>query len=86
METNAIEISHVSKAYADVQALDDVSVSIGRGEVFGLIGPDGSGKTSLFRILATLLREMDRRGGRYGLETMCIGGGQGLAAIFERVG
>ncbi len=37
------------------------------------------------RILATLLREMDRREVRYGLETMCIGGGQGLAAIFERV-
>jgi acetyl-CoA C-acetyltransferase len=38
------------------------------------------------RILATLLRELDRRGARYGLETMCIGGGQGLAAVFERVG
>ncbi|QRG06951.1 acetyl-CoA C-acetyltransferase [Xanthobacter dioxanivorans] len=38
------------------------------------------------RILATLLREMERRGSRYGLETMCIGGGQGLAAIFERIG
>jgi acetyl-CoA C-acetyltransferase len=37
------------------------------------------------RILATMLRELDRRGGRYGLETMCIGGGQGLAAIFKRV-
>jgi acetyl-CoA C-acetyltransferase len=37
------------------------------------------------RILATLLREMRRRGARYGLETMCIGGGQGLAAIFEIV-
>jgi len=37
------------------------------------------------RILATLLREMDRREVRYGLETMCIGGGQGLAALFERV-
>jgi acetyl-CoA C-acetyltransferase len=36
------------------------------------------------RILTTLLREMDRREVRYGLETMCIGGGQGLAAIFER--
>lgn len=35
------------------------------------------------RILATLLREMDRRNARYGLETMCIGGGQGLAALFE---
>ena len=37
------------------------------------------------RILATLTREMVRRDARYGLETMCIGGGQGLAAIFERV-
>ena len=36
------------------------------------------------RILATLLHELDRREARYGLETMCIGGGQGLAAIFER--
>jgi acetyl-CoA C-acetyltransferase len=37
------------------------------------------------RILATLLYEMQRRDARFGLETMCIGGGQGLAAIFERV-
>jgi acetyl-CoA C-acetyltransferase len=37
------------------------------------------------RILATLLRELDRREGRFGLETMCIGGGQGLTAVFERV-
>ena len=36
------------------------------------------------RILATLLNELRRRAGRYGLETMCIGGGQGLAAVFER--
>ncbi|WP_159229256.1 acetyl-CoA C-acetyltransferase [Mycolicibacterium vanbaalenii] len=37
------------------------------------------------RMLATLARELDRRGARFGLETMCIGGGQGLAAVFERV-
>jgi acetyl-CoA C-acetyltransferase len=37
-------------------------------------------------MLATLARELNRRGARYGLETMCIGGGQGLAAVFERVG
>ncbi|MFT3660755.1 MAG: acetyl-CoA C-acetyltransferase [Gordonia sp. (in: high G+C Gram-positive bacteria)] len=36
------------------------------------------------RILATMLRELDRRDGRYALETMCIGGGQGLSAVFER--
>ncbi|KUH64234.1 acetyl-CoA acetyltransferase [Mycolicibacterium novocastrense] len=38
------------------------------------------------RMLATLARELTRRGARYGLETMCIGGGQGLAAVFERIG
>ena len=37
------------------------------------------------RILTTLLRELRRREGRYGLETMCIGGGQGMAAIFENL-
>ena len=37
------------------------------------------------RILTTLLHEMDRRKARYGLETMCVGGGQGMAAVFERV-
>ena len=37
------------------------------------------------RILCTMLRELDRRRARYALETMCIGGGQGLTAIFERV-
>jgi acetyl-CoA C-acetyltransferase len=37
------------------------------------------------RILATLLRELRRRGARYGLETMCIGGGQGMAAVFENI-
>jgi len=38
------------------------------------------------RMLATLALELNRRGARYGLETMCIGGGQGLAAVFERLG
>jgi acetyl-CoA C-acetyltransferase len=37
------------------------------------------------RILTTLLRELRRRGDRYGLETMCIGGGQGMSAIFENL-
>jgi acetyl-CoA C-acetyltransferase len=36
------------------------------------------------RIMTTLLHELKRRGGRYGLETMCVGGGQGVAAVFER--
>ena len=40
---------------APVQALGDVSFAVGKGEVFGLIGPDGAGKTSMFRILCSLL-------------------------------
>ena len=52
---DAVEVSNVSKFYGQVKALDGVSFSVGRGEVFGLIGPDGAGKTSLFRILCTLL-------------------------------
>ena len=52
---NAIEVKNVSKSYGRVRALDDVSFSVGRGEVFGLIGPDGAGKTSMFRILCSLL-------------------------------
>lgn len=51
----AIEVNHISKRYGKVEALRDISFSVEQGEVFGLIGPDGSGKTSLFRILATLL-------------------------------
>jgi ABC-2 type transport system ATP-binding protein len=51
----AIEVNHISKSYGKVKALDDVSFSVGKGEVFGLIGPDGAGKTSMYRILCSLL-------------------------------
>ncbi len=50
-----IDISHISMRYGKVTALDDVSLHVDEGEIFGLIGPDGSGKTSLFRIIASLL-------------------------------
>ena len=52
---NAIEVNSISKHYGKVQALCDVSCSVGNGEVFGLIGPDGAGKTSMYRILCSLL-------------------------------
>ncbi|MBQ8127777.1 MAG: ABC transporter ATP-binding protein [Prevotella sp.] len=50
-----IDVRGISKSYGRVRALSDVTFSVGRGEVFGLIGPDGAGKTSLFRILCSLL-------------------------------
>jgi ABC-2 type transport system ATP-binding protein len=52
---DAITVNHISKRYGTVEALCDVSFDVREGEIFGLIGPDGAGKTTLFRILTTLL-------------------------------
>jgi ABC-2 type transport system ATP-binding protein len=53
----AVVVNNLSKVYGKekIQAVDDVSFSVTRGELFGLIGPDGAGKTSIFRMLTTLL-------------------------------
>ena len=50
-----ITVSNISKSYGKVTALTDISFDVKPGELFGLIGPDGAGKTTLFRILTTLL-------------------------------
>ena len=52
---NAVTIEGLSKRFEDVVALDAVSLEIASGELFGFIGPDGAGKTTLFRILVTLI-------------------------------
>lgn len=51
----AIEVNGIFKRYGGVQALRNVTFSVEQGEIFGIIGPDGAGKTTLFRILTTLL-------------------------------
>lgn len=51
----SIVIENISKTYGKVSALDTISMDIDQGELYGLIGPDGAGKTTLFRILTTLL-------------------------------
>ena len=51
----AVKVENISKSYGKTVALDGVSFEVEQGELFGIIGPDGAGKTSLFRILATLL-------------------------------
>ena len=51
----AIGVNNISKHYGKVQALKEVSFSVKKGEIFGLIVPDGAGKTSMFRILCSLL-------------------------------
>ncbi|MBX9782561.1 MAG: ABC transporter ATP-binding protein [Chitinophagaceae bacterium] len=55
---DAVVVKNISKTYGkkkEVQALNNISFSVNPGELFGIIGPDGAGKTSLFRILTTLL-------------------------------
>ncbi|MDQ2665518.1 MAG: ABC transporter ATP-binding protein [Gemmatimonadota bacterium] len=53
--SQAVEVRSLTKRFGDVVALDDISFDVGEGELFGLVGPDGAGKTTLFRILTTLL-------------------------------
>ncbi len=55
MNPVSIDVRNISKLYGTVKALDDISFSVSGGEIFGFIGPDGAGKTTLFRILTTVL-------------------------------
>ncbi|MBE0638339.1 MAG: ABC transporter ATP-binding protein [Bacteroidales bacterium] len=52
---NTISVNQLSKSYGQTKALKEISLEVKEGEIFGLIGPDGAGKTTLFRILVTLL-------------------------------
>lgn len=81
MPMNAIEVDSLSKGYGKVQALRDVSFSVGRGEIFGIIGPDGAGKTSLYRILCSLLLPDDGTASVDGYDVV-----SGLKEIRRRVG
>ncbi|MBT29881.1 MAG: ATPase, partial [Thalassobius sp.] len=55
MDNSAIIIDNICISYEENQALKNISLDVKKGELFGLIGPDGAGKTSLIRILVTLL-------------------------------
>ena len=81
MPMNAIEVNSLSKRYGKVQALRDVSFSVGRGEIFGIIGPDGAGKTSLYRILCSLLLPDDGTASVDGYDVV-----SGMKEIRRRVG
>lgn len=56
---NVIEVDHVTKQFGDLKAVDDVSFSVKKGEVFALLGPNGAGKTTTIKMLTTLLRPTD---------------------------
>lgn len=67
-ERPAVEVEHLTHAYGPRTALQDVSFSVGDGEIFGLLGPNGGGKTTLFRILSTLLIPTEGRACIFGDE------------------
>lgn len=65
-----ISIQHISKSYKDAQAVRDISLEVKKGELFGLIGPDGAGKTTLMRILMTLLIQDEGKATMNGLDVI----------------
>jgi ABC-2 type transport system ATP-binding protein len=56
MTTPAVAVSHITKAYADKVAVDDLSFSVSPGEIFGLIGPNGAGKTTTIRMMMDIIK------------------------------
>ena len=76
-----VQVTGLSKSYGDVHALRDVSLSVEQGELFGLIGPDGAGKTSLYKILTTLMQPDSGKATVLGLNTV-----RDYRAIRSRIG
>ena len=78
---SAIKVENISKSFGAVKAVEHVSFEVEQGEMFGLIGPDGAGKTTLFRLLTTLLTPDEGRAEVDGFDTI-----NDYHAIRERVG
>ncbi|MFO7829387.1 MAG: ABC transporter ATP-binding protein [Bacteroidales bacterium] len=70
MNDFALEVNHLIKNYEKVEAVKGISFSVSKGELFGLIGPDGAGKTSIFRILTTLIYPSDGNAKIFGLDVV----------------
>jgi ABC-2 type transport system ATP-binding protein len=90
---DAVTLQQISKTYdkGHVQAVQDISFNVAEGELFGLIGPDGSGKTTIFRILTTLLLQDSGNATVAGLDTRkdfrkirgCIGYMPGRFSLYQ---
>lgn len=78
---NAIEVNNISKHYGKVKALQNVCFSVEEGEIFGLIGPDGAGKTSMYRILCSLLLPNEGSASVCGYDVV-----NGMKEVRKRVG
>jgi ABC-2 type transport system ATP-binding protein len=78
---NAIEINSLSRNYGDRAALSGVSFNVAAGEIFGLLGPNGGGKTTLFRILSTLLAPTSGTASIFGADVV-----RDAVAVRRRIG
>ena len=65
-----IKVNNISKSYESTQALKNVSINVSKGKLFGLIGPDGAGKSTLFRIMTTLLIPDEGEASLMGFDTV----------------
>ncbi|MEJ2540663.1 MAG: ABC transporter ATP-binding protein, partial [Gemmatimonadota bacterium] len=81
MTAVAVEVRGLRKRYGDTRALDGIDATIQAGEIFGFLGPDGAGKTTLFRILTTLIRADDGTARVLGLDVE-----EDLWALRRRIG
>ena len=81
MSGATVSVRNVSRSYGTIRALSDVSLDVSGGEIFGIIGPDGAGKTTLFRVLATLLVPDSGSAALDGLDTV-----KDYRAVRDRVG
>lgn len=79
--SESIKITGLTKRYGSLTALDGIDLSVGKGELFGLIGPDGAGKSTIYRILATLTRPDSGKAEVCGLDTV-----RDYRAIRTRIG
>ena len=66
----AVEIKDLTKRYGDLIALNSISLTVNEGELFGIIGPDGAGKSTLYQVLATLLKPDAGSASIFGLDTV----------------
>ncbi|HPS97619.1 MAG TPA: ATP-binding cassette domain-containing protein, partial [Bacteroidales bacterium] len=67
---NAVDATSITQRFGKITAVDDVSFTVREGELFGFIGPDGAGKTTLFRIAATLIIPTGGRMNLFGLNVV----------------
>lgn len=77
----AVDIRDLSKSYGHTQALSHINLAVEQGEMFGLIGPDGAGKSTLYNILATLLRPDSGSASVLGIDVVT-----GFRALRRRIG